>query len=59
MTTLAVRARSRRSNAAHELLAQPAGRDVGEQHAANATREVAERIGAPLSAEQELALYRS
>ena len=37
-------------------LAEPAGRDVGERARADAGREVAECIGAPLSVEQEQAL---
>jgi conjugative relaxase-like TrwC/TraI family protein len=56
MTTLAVRAQEQAIERRAALLAQPAGRDVGEQTRARATREVAERIGAPLSAEQHAAL---
>ena len=48
--------RRRRSSDAPALLAQPAGRDVGEHARATAAREVAERIAAPLSREQEQAL---
>ena len=56
MTTLDVRAREEAIERRSGLLAQPAGRDVGEQARATASREVAERIAAPLSREQELAL---
>lgn len=56
MTTLAVRAQEQAIERRAELLAQPAGRDVGEQTRSRATRKVAERIGTPLSAEQRTAL---
>lgn len=56
MTTLAVRAQEQAIERRAALLAQPAGRDVGEQTRSCAMREVAERIGAPLSAEQRTAL---
>jgi conjugative relaxase-like TrwC/TraI family protein len=56
MTTLAVRAQEQAIERHAGKLAIPAGRDVGESARANAAREVAERIGAPLSDEQELAL---
>ena len=56
MTTLAIRAQEQAiERRAHEL-AQPARRDVGDRARANASREVAERIGAPLSREQDTAL---
>jgi len=58
MTTLAVRAQEQAVERRAELLAQPAGRDIGERTRAEATREVAERIGAPLSTEQSTALER-
>ncbi len=56
MTTLAVRAQEQAIERRAELLAQRAGRDIGERTRADATREVAERIGAPLSTEQRAAL---
>ncbi len=56
MTTLAVRAQEQAIERRAELLAQPAGRDVGERARANAVRVVAERIGGPLSTEQSHAL---
>ena len=56
MTTLAVRAQEQAIERRAELLAQPAGRDIGERTRADATRAVAERIGAPLSTEQSAAL---
>jgi conjugative relaxase-like TrwC/TraI family protein len=56
MTTLAVRAQEEAIERRSSLLAQPAGRDVGEPARASASREVAERIAAPLSREQEHAL---
>ena len=56
MTTLAVRAQEQAIERRAELLAEPANRDIGERTRAAATREVAERIGAPLSAEQSTAL---
>ena len=56
MTTLAVRAQEEAIERRSGLLAQPAGRDVGEHARTSASREVAERIAAPLSREQEQAL---
>ena len=56
MTTLAIRAQEQAIERRAALLAQPAGRDVGERVRANAGREVAERIGGPLSVEQHHAL---
>ena len=56
MTTLAVRAQEEAIERRLGLLAQPAGRDVGEHARTTASREVAERIAAPLSREQEQAL---
>jgi len=56
MTTLAVRAQEQAIERRAATLAQPAGRDVGHAARANAAREVAERIGAPLGDEQEMAL---
>ncbi len=56
MTTLAVRAQEQAIERHAELLAQRAGRDIGARTRADATREVAERIGAPFSAEQSAAL---
>jgi conjugative relaxase-like TrwC/TraI family protein len=56
MTTLAVRAQEQAIERRSDELAQPAGRDVGEQARANASREVSERIAAPLSGEQQQAL---
>jgi ATP-dependent exoDNAse (exonuclease V) alpha subunit len=56
MTTLAVRAQEQAIERRAATLAQPAERDVGHAARANAAREVAERIGAPLSDEQEMAL---
>jgi ATP-dependent exoDNAse (exonuclease V) alpha subunit len=56
MTTLAVRAQEQAIERRAELLAQPAGRDVGEDARANAVREVSEHIGGPLSTEQNHAL---
>ncbi len=56
MTTLAVRAQEQAIERRTAILAQPAGRDVGDKARANATREVAERIGAPLTDEQRTAL---
>jgi conjugative relaxase-like TrwC/TraI family protein len=56
MTTLAVRAQEQAIERRAAHLAQPAGRDAGEKARANAVREVAERIGGPLSAEQNDAL---
>jgi conjugative relaxase-like TrwC/TraI family protein len=56
MTTLAMRAQEQAIERHATTLAEPAGRDVGHAARANAAREVAERLGAPLSDEQELAL---
>ena len=56
MTTLAVRAQEQAIERRAEELARPAGRGVGERAKAHAARDVAERIGAPMSAEQERAL---
>ncbi len=56
MTTLAIRAQEQAIERRANELAEPAGRDVGEQARAHASREVAECIGAPLSVEQEQAL---
>jgi conjugative relaxase-like TrwC/TraI family protein len=56
MTTLAVRAQEEAIERRAAVLAEPAGRDVGEHARASASREVAECIAAPLSREQEQAL---
>jgi ATP-dependent exoDNAse (exonuclease V) alpha subunit len=56
MTTLTVRAREQAIERRATSLGKPAGRDVGLTARANAAREVAERIGAPLNDEQDLAL---
>jgi conjugative relaxase-like TrwC/TraI family protein len=56
MTTLVVRAQEQAIERRATQLAQPAGRDIGERTRANAAREVAERIGGPLSSEQNHAL---
>ncbi len=56
MTPLAVRAQEQAIERRAAELAEPAGRDVGERARAEASREVAECIGAPLSVEQEQAL---
>jgi conjugative relaxase-like TrwC/TraI family protein len=56
MTTLAIRAQEQAIERRAARLAQPAGRDVGQVVRENATREVAERIAAPLSPEQQHAL---
>jgi conjugative relaxase-like TrwC/TraI family protein len=56
MTTLAVRAQEQAIERRATQLAQPAGRDVGDVARENAAREVAERIGRPLSPEQHHAL---
>jgi conjugative relaxase-like TrwC/TraI family protein len=56
MTTLAVRAQEQAIERRAAALAQPAGRDVGHTARMNAAREVAERIGAPLTEEQDMAL---
>jgi conjugative relaxase-like TrwC/TraI family protein len=56
MTTLTVRAQEQAIELRAEQLAQPAGRDVGETARNDAARDVAERIGRPLSPEQHHAL---
>jgi ATP-dependent exoDNAse (exonuclease V) alpha subunit len=56
MTTLAVRAQEQAIERRAAILAGPAGRDVGHTARMNAAREVAERIGAPLTDEQDMAL---
>jgi conjugative relaxase-like TrwC/TraI family protein len=56
MTTLEVRAREQAIERRAAALARPAGRDAGHTARLNAAREVAERIGAPLTDEQDLAL---
>ena len=56
MTTLAVRAKEQAIERHAGILAAPADREVGDLARVTATREVAERIGAPLSVEQEQAL---
>jgi conjugative relaxase-like TrwC/TraI family protein len=56
MTTLAVRAQEQAIERRATQLAQPAGRDVRDVARRNAAREVAERIGNPLSPEQQRAL---
>jgi conjugative relaxase-like TrwC/TraI family protein len=56
MTTLKVRAQEQAIERRAATLARLAGRDVGDTARQNATREVAERIGAPLSQEQQDAL---
>ena len=56
MTTLAVRAQEQAIERRTAQLAQPAGRDVSEIARDDAAREVAERIGGPLSPEQHYAL---
>jgi ATP-dependent exoDNAse (exonuclease V) alpha subunit len=56
LTTLAVRAQEQAIERRTRLLAQPSGRDVGHVARANAAREVAERIGSPLTDEQDMAL---
>jgi len=56
MTTLAVRAQEQAIERRAATLAQPVDRDVGHTARANAAREVAERIGAPLTDEQDMAL---
>jgi conjugative relaxase-like TrwC/TraI family protein len=56
MTTLSVRAQEQAIERRAATLAQPAGRDVGHTARTNAAREVAERIGAPLTDEQDMAL---
>ncbi len=56
MTTLAVRAQEQAIERRATLVAQPAGRNTGDQARATASKQVAERIGAPLSQEQQHAL---
>ena len=56
MTTRTLREREERIEDRVRLLARASGRDVGERARAEASDEVAERIGAPLNAEQDLAL---
>jgi conjugative relaxase-like TrwC/TraI family protein len=56
MTTLAVRAQEQAIERRTAVLARPAGCDVGQTARMNAAREVAERIGVPLSDEQDMAL---
>ncbi|MHB1833469.1 MAG: MobF family relaxase [Solirubrobacteraceae bacterium] len=56
LTTLTVRAREQAIERHATSLAKPAGRDVGHTVRANAARQVAVRIGAQLTDEQELAL---
>jgi conjugative relaxase-like TrwC/TraI family protein len=56
MTTLTVRAQEEAIERRATQLAQPTSRDVGEIARDNAAREVAERIGGPLSPEQHHAL---
>jgi len=56
MTTLAVRAQEQAIERRATRLAQPADRDVGNVAREYAAREVAERIGGPLSPEQHHAL---
>lgn len=56
MTTLAVRAQEQAIERRAANLARPAGRDVDDAARATAMREVAERIGSPLTDEQEMAL---
>jgi TrwC relaxase len=56
MTTLAVRAHEQAIERRATLLAQDANRDVGEVARELASREASERIGAPLSREQDTAL---
>jgi conjugative relaxase-like TrwC/TraI family protein len=56
MTTLAVRAQEQAIERRTRSLAQPAGRDVGEQARTTAAREVAECIASQLTDEQARAL---
>lgn len=56
LTTLAVRAQEQAIERHAAKLAKPANRDVGDTARATAAREVAERLGAPLSDEQQLAV---
>ena len=57
MTTLAVRAREEAIERRADELARPAGIDVGDRARERAALQVAERLGAPLSREQERALH--
>jgi conjugative relaxase-like TrwC/TraI family protein len=56
MTTLAIRAQEQAIERRTTSLARPAGRDVGHPARTSAAREVAERIGSPLTDEQTKAL---
>lgn len=56
MTTLTVRAQEQAIERRTVALARPADRDVGATTRINASRQVAKRIGAPLTSEQEMAL---
>jgi len=56
MTTLAVRAQEQAIERRIIMLAQPAGRDVGDAARTQAAQEVAERIAGHLSPEQKQAL---
>jgi ATP-dependent exoDNAse (exonuclease V) alpha subunit len=56
MTTLAIRAQEQAIERRTTSLARPAGRDVGHPARTSAAREVAERIGSQLTAEQAKAL---
>ena len=56
MTTLTVRAQEQAIERRATQLAQPASRDMGDVARRNAARQVAERIGNPLSPEQQRAL---
>lgn len=56
MTTLAIRAQEQAIERRTTSLARPAGRDVGHPARTSAAREVAERIGSPLTDEQTRAL---
>jgi len=56
MTTLVVRAQEQAVDRRASKLGEPAGREVGSVARELASREVAERLGAPLSVEQKTAL---
>ena len=56
MTTLAIRGQEQTIERRTTSLARPAGRDAGHPARTSAAREVAERIGRPLTAEQARAL---
>ena len=56
MTTLTIRAQEQAIERRAADLAKPASRDVGDAARATAAREVTERIGNPLTDEQEMAL---